>query len=433
MFEELSVKVKNLPRGDCGIADLTVFLPPASDDYANRPSKRMSSNPSNTLDNAGVPISICKSIEPIAPAGVTFDGTSSRPSSRRNTLSIPVFSIDPRIEDGYHDVEVPDHVDSRGAYGRRKTQDFGYPGARTKVQGISRVNKRLQDPESWLRRSCGHFSYTGKGEVGEDAAKKICRQCSARATASESELRKRHQIRRRIASDSLKSGSSATSKTEHGSGPDFGRRRRHSECIPTDKCGDVFADDLAHIIDAILEEHTTTLQGVIDNIKHTQPGLSQLRRLSEDIAQRYQVGDTCTHPRHTTHPNPRSHETTSRPVCQPHQPVHQHSYQPQVYECTPPSPYIPPKAAEKLNVGPTGHLGPNMNDSRFSLREAVRTIPDLIGLVNSAADDLGVDLDRRPTAKDDVRFLNAPVEDTPSHAGFFLLEQGFGDCGVGDR
>ncbi|KAL1611747.1 hypothetical protein SLS59_000466 [Nothophoma quercina] len=71
---------------------------------------------------------------------------------------------------------------------------------------------------------------------------------------------------------------------------------------------------------------------------------------------------------------------------------------------------MPPKAVEKLNVGAPGQLALNINDRKSSLRESIKTVPDLVDLVNSAADDLGVDLDRRPSAEDDEIFHNAPVQ-----------------------
>jgi hypothetical protein len=64
-------------------------------------------------------------------------------------------------------------------------------------------------------------------------------------------------------------------------------------------------------------------------------------------------------------------------------------------------------------VGSTGQLKPNLNDPRSSLREALQSIPDLVDLVNSAADDLGIDLERRPSVTDDDLFRNAPYESTP--------------------
>jgi hypothetical protein len=94
------------------------------------------------------------------------------------------------------------------------------------------------------------------------------------------------------------------------------------------------------------------------------------------------------------------------------QPVVRREGKSQVSECQPPYPFVMPKAAEKLNVGTLGQLLPNMNDCHATLRESVQSVPDLIDLVNSAADDLGLDLDQRPTASDEERFHNAPFERT---------------------
>jgi hypothetical protein len=55
-----------------------------------------------------------------------------------------------------------------------------------------------------------------------------------------------------------------------------------------------------------------------------------------------------------------------------------------------------------------------MNDSRSSRRKNIRTLSHLVNLVDSAADDLGIDLNRRPTASEDELFRNAPVQGSPS-------------------
>jgi hypothetical protein len=68
---------------------------------------------------------------------------------------------------------------------------------------------------------------------------------------------------------------------------------------------------LGYIIDAILEEHTNTLQGVINNIRRSQPSLARLRRVSEDLVQRCQIGGVWSNPRRTPH----------QPCCQPCQPI----------------------------------------------------------------------------------------------------------------
>jgi hypothetical protein len=144
---------------------------------------------------------------------------------------------------------------------------------------------------------------------------------------------------------------------------------------------------LGYIIDNILEEHANTLQSVISNIKNSQPSLNQLRRVSGDLVQRCRANSSC--------------RQRCQSSCQKDD------------DWLPLCPYIPPKTAEKLNVRSAGQLKPNLNDPRSSLREALQSIPDLVDLVNSAADDLGIDLERRPTVTDDDLFRNAPYESTP--------------------
>jgi hypothetical protein len=63
-----------------------------------------------------------------------------------------------------------------------------------------------------------------------------------------------------------------------------------------------------------------------------------------------------------------------------------------------------------LNVGAPRQLALNLNDGKSTLRKSIKTLPDLVQLVESAADDFGVDLDKLPTAKDDEAFRDAPVQ-----------------------
>jgi hypothetical protein len=156
-------------------------------------------------------------------------------------------------------------------------------------------------------------------------------------------------------------------------------QQRHPEDILADRCGDALAIDLGLMIDIILEEHGNSLRSIINNIEHTRPGLAHLHGISERRVQCCEVDGIC-------------------PIsCR----SHQISYS-----------YYSPRAAEKLNVGSPGQLKPTVHDSHSSLRETVQTIPDLIDLLNSAADDFGIDLDRRPTARDDLIFQDAPVAST---------------------
>ncbi|KAF2747618.1 hypothetical protein M011DRAFT_477238 [Sporormia fimetaria CBS 119925] len=89
-------------------------------------------------------------------------------------------------------------------------------------------------------------------------------------------------------------------------------------------------------------------------------------------------------------------------------------------------PYEPPKAAQKLNVGRTGLVDPNLNDPVVFLRHCVRSLPELVYLVRSAADDLGIDLDDIPNSEDDSRFAAAPDEKT-SERDSGLQRQEVGD------
>jgi hypothetical protein len=354
--------------------------------------------------------------DPIAAQGLSHDGSSSDPHiSRRTTASGHIPTANVGVQSDYFDIEVPDHVDRRGAYGRRKTQDFGFPGARIKPRKTFRTYKPLEDPGDWIKRSCGHFSQMGKYEVRADPAQRPCRQCLAKAPQSDFRTLSRRYSRKRAATDTSISSSSLSSAPIIRRRSSSGHRRHHSECMPADKCGDTFARDLGHIIDAIIDEHTTSLQSVINNIKQTQPSLAQLRRVSEDLAQRCQQGGKCTVSKHSTCQPSCMHQVAYQPICRPicqpvYQPVFQPVCQPQTCQWQPSCPCVPPKPAEKLNVGSPGQLKPNVNDSPSTLREVVQTVPDLVDLVNSAADNLGVDLDRRPTARDDQAFQEAPIQ-----------------------
>ncbi|KAF2856508.1 hypothetical protein T440DRAFT_549884 [Plenodomus tracheiphilus IPT5] len=373
-----------------------------------RSSKSSATDTAASQLNTGRPSDVRRKIEAIAAKGLSHDGSGSLYSlSRQSTASGPIPTADVGVQDDYHDIEVPHHVDWRGAYGRRKTQDFGFPGARIKPRGTFRPYKPLQDPSSWVKRVCGHFSYMGKGEVPELAIKKRCRQCSVKSASPAKPQQSQSRHSRKQAATNSSSTSSSSSKLSDRSGAQSSRRRKHhSECVPNDKCGDTFAKDLGLIIDAILEEHTSTLQGVINNIRHSQPSLAQLRRVSQDLVQRSQTTGVCTNPRHTPCRPQCVQQTVCQQVCQP-------GCKPQVCEWSPPCPYVPPKATEKLNVGSPGQIVPNVNDSRADLRESIKSVPELVSLVNSAADDLGLDLDRRPTEMDDELFQNAPYEKTP--------------------
>ncbi|KAF3045460.1 hypothetical protein E8E12_005883 [Didymella heteroderae] len=327
--------------------------------------------------------SVFKRFEDIAANSFSHDGSSSVPSiSRRSTASGSVRQSVARTPSEDHHVTVPDHVDWRAAYGRRNTKDFGYPGARVKLHGTCRTYKPLQDPNHWIQRACGHFSYMADAESPEEASKKFCHQCATKSLPPLSQPAKQQRTPRRLSASS--SSSHSSEKVDDACCRSPRRRHHYSERSLVDKCGDTYAKDLGHIIDAILEEHTNTLQGIINNIKHSQPTLAQLRRASEDLVQRYQIGVDAADPCHTL----------CRPSCRRHL-----AYQP----------------GQPISYR---QLAPNLNDRKSTLHENIKTVPDLVELINSAADDLGVDLDKLPTAKDNEAFRNAPVQDSSTTSAF---------------
>lgn len=292
---------------------------------------------------------------------------------------------------------VPTHSDTRMK--RRST--------------IRRSQTPLQDPGNWIKRICGHFSTVSPIEPCEDASKRVCSQCSVKVAARESQAQHCH-TRKRAATDSSTSISTSTStSSERGNTHPRKRRQRHSECAPTDKCPDGFVQDLGYIIDSILEEHSNTLQHVIDNIKFSRPNLAQLRRVSENLVQVCQSGGIRTTPCPCIFKQSRAHVHACRHVRQPFYSCRSHQPIQEVCAWRPICPCVLPNAVERLNVGDPGQVVPNLNDSQASLRESVKSTPQLVDLVKSAADDLGIDLDLRPTADDEAKFWDAPVEGLP--------------------
>ena len=132
------------------------------------------------------------------------------------------------------------------------------------------------------------------------------------------------------------------------------------------------------MIDAIIMEHSNTLETVIHNLSGSHPGLAESRRLSQDLVQRCQGSASCL-----------------------------------------PCPYVSLKAAEKLNVQSTGQLGPNIKDPPAMLREVTQLVPDLIGLVESTTDGLGVGSQDKPDEHNQAQFEKASVEEEePSNIGY---------------
>ncbi|KAF2270860.1 hypothetical protein CC78DRAFT_4750 [Lojkania enalia] len=355
--------------------------------------------------------SLCstEALDEIAVKPLSHDGVDSRQSF--SFVSMRGIGI----EEGYQDVKVPPCIDNRGSYGRRKTNDFGYPGARIKPQTSGRFKRVSQDPGNWDKSTCGHFPRRETRESNEDASNTRCLGYLPKDIfAAKSVPWKPDTLSKRGAIDS-----STTNSNSYNNGNVTCRCHYHSECIRADRCGDTFAKDLAYILDSLLTEHTSTLEQVISNIKASQTSPSQLRRVPEDLVQRSpMVGSPSrilpcrTEPRR---PCKYPQDCSSRQVYRYYIPPCRCrvvcEYAPQrrpISSCE----FVPPKAAESLNVGEPGQLVANLNDPPSSLKESMKSVPELISLINSAADDLGVDLQQRPDVQDDQKFASAPVENS---------------------
>jgi hypothetical protein len=347
----------------------------AQHDCSESTTEQKAAKKSTTFrDSAEKPIDVLERVDHIA---ASYDGTS--PESEPPYSPTPPRTPTPEgssVESDQDNFEVPHDVDCRPAYGRRTTQDFGFPGAGIKGRATARSYRAPEDPGKWIKGSCGHFSRATGVASCEYGFRQPCRRCSKIAPLFDSYTPKRRRIRRRASTESSLSSSSSSSVSRMRNERRFKRRQCRSEDVPVDRCGESLCTDLGLMIDVILKEHSNSLRGIIGNIERTRPGIANIRRLSKRMVKHCEAGGAYT---------------TSCGACET------------------PYPCCPPKAAEKLNVGPPGQLKPSVNDSRSNLRKAVQTVPDLVDLVNSAADNFGLDLDRRPTAHDDRVFEDAPV------------------------
>jgi hypothetical protein len=231
--------------------------------------------------------------------------------------------------------KVPDDIDNRAAYGRRQSPDFGFPGARIKLDTTSKTHEASLAPGDWTKLGCGRFSNMPKSEIDSNLFNKPC------------------------------------------------RRRCSAKYMTRDGRNDDLFHDLSHTIDTIVEEHTYTLQGIINDIKRGQAGQLKDQEMSHDLA-------------------PSKHDLSQRPLDYQMAHLQVHDY-----------PKEPTEGgrAEEVAAESTKRDVPGMDDSKRSLERSIRSFQDLYDLVNAAADDLGLDLDKRPNNEDDEAFRRAPVQE----------------------
>lgn len=328
-------------------------------------------------------------------SGLSHQGSGSKPPTPGHSESTSEF--DALIRSGKPDVEVPNHVDFRGAFGRRRTADFGFPGARVKPVSPYRTKRPLRDPGNWCSRACGHFSYVKDKKTTEDINKKLCRECAPKAPSAMPAAGQRETCK-------VDFPTHPETHPPKADGRICGSMRREDETRWTfaDKQRDVYAQDLGSMIDALLDEHTRALQDVIDSMKPRQPNVVRVRDLEKKLDQQSRSQITPFQPP----------SYTLKTLCQPYQPTYRQLYTTLQRTCDrePSYPYAPPRAAQQLNVGEPGQLAPNINDPKARICASTETIPDLIALIDSFADDLGLDLSLRPDVTENEAFEHAPVQ-----------------------
>jgi hypothetical protein len=243
--------------------------------------------------------------------------------------------------------KVPVDVDNRAAYGRRQSPDFGFPGARFKLHTTPKNHEASLDPGDWTKLGCGHFSNVPRSEIDSHSFTKPCHRCSAKY-------------------------------------------------MTRDGRNDDLFHDLSHTIDTIVEEHTSTLRGIIDDIKRGQAGQLQDQETSHDLV-------------------PSKHDLSQRSLDYQRADLQLHDH---------PKKSAEGGRAEEVATESTERDVLGLDDSKLSLERSIKSFQDLYDLINSAADDLGLDLDRRPSNEDDEVFRRAPVQEvsTPVPVHQTLIE-----------
>ena len=320
-----------------------------------------------------------------------------RARRRWSRTSFPASEIGMGLKSAYHP-----GLSDRGygtPYGCDKPTNLELPGAYLRTCQPSRSIKPLRDPGNWVARACGHFSRRSLNESYDEAYKQLCVHCIAntnRSAVTQADRTEGCLHSTRAAGGSVMSKPSLQEPIRSANLPVSSQVTRHlhhnSGCVPSDKCGEALARDLAAILDTILVEHANTLEQVVENIRSDQPS-----RVSQEPV----VDCRRQNVHYRTNRLPRNSPTGRQQPFSGYDPTGHYTIS---------YPFLPPTLAEELNVGKARYLGPTLNDPREALVEKTQSIIDLIDLVNSAADDFGIDLSRIPGKEDNERFLNAPVQ-----------------------
>ncbi|KAI4675539.1 uncharacterized protein J4E88_007572 [Alternaria novae-zelandiae] len=192
--EDNGISPKRLRRSGSHTASLTESGTSAKEPVDRVAEWTQSTDVGNPRNQSGKSIGVRRRAEEIVARNLGHDGASDMSVSRQSCISGSIPTANIGVEEQYGETKVPDDVDNRQGYGRRVTQDFGFPGARIKSYGINKTSRPLRDPGNWTKRACGHFSYMGKTEHREHAQEKICRQCQVKPNLNDPESSLREEV-----------------------------------------------------------------------------------------------------------------------------------------------------------------------------------------------------------------------------------------------
>ena len=210
---------------------------------------------------------------------------------------------------------MPDNIDSREAFGRRQTRDFGFLGTRINPGNTHRTRNPLQNSGKWIKRACGHFSYVARSMPAENASRELCSHCMSRASPV-LEPRKQQWLNGRTANDLSLSSSRMYAEGSSGNWSQHTHHKHQPKHSNSDEGDDAFARDLGHMLDAIRDEHTRTLQAVINNMTPVPPVVAHFQEWAERSDQ---SGTTRTNAFHT----PSRPSCTAQMIRIPYETVHQ--------------------------------------------------------------------------------------------------------------
>ncbi|KAK3078723.1 hypothetical protein LTS18_006788 [Coniosporium uncinatum] len=251
----------------------------------------------------------------------------------------------------------------------RHSQDVNNNALETFMRGFVDA---LQDTDSPGRKAEMFPSVSPEPVQPRDERKSTTQMSNASSNESTSPRTTDQHDRSHMRTEDLRSAS------RHSAVPS---RAPSIATVGVDSMSGGIATDILQIIDTILDEHRNTINNVIANLQHAEPSLEQIRRLLVELIQ-VQLA--------------REGER-----------------------------FIPPAPTPSRDIREANdRSAPSLDDPPALLRRRTRSVPDLLQLVETAAEELGVQLPesiaktpesaRRPIMSIERRITQPPKALTPA-------------------